>query len=364
MAALLGNMQVTMEILSWLPPETLLRFKSVHKSWYALIDDPKFILKHFSNSLRHNHIFLKRNMEIASNKDKATREFRKLPPSIFPVCTITDASPRPIRYELIMHAVGFGYDANSRDFKVVRIVDIVGLRRGYPVRKAEIYDLSKDRWREIEPPVRYSEVSSMASFDMFHEGTYYWWSSEEDEEFIQSFNMSDEVFGEIPLPESLNMDKVGEIPLQESLNMDEGEEEEEEEWPEGPEGPRKMWSMGILNGSIVVLDYLWGGIDEKSFNVWEMKKEESGVWWSKLFTIGPIGGIENPLLFVSSDELLMESNKGHAILYNIKTQHIKELPIKGDENTFEATFFVKSLFSVKGGNNSTVCSPSKEEIIV
>ncbi|XP_022999086.1 F-box protein At3g08750-like [Cucurbita maxima] len=345
MAAILGNMQVTQEILSWLPPETLLRFKSVHKSWYALINDPKFILKHFLNSLRHNHIFLKRIVEIDSDKDKTTREFRKLPPSIFPVCTITDASPRPIRYELIMHAVGFGYDANSRDFKVVRIVDIVGLRRGYPVRKAEIYDLSKDRWREIEPPVRYSEVSWMASFEMFHEGTYYWWSSEEEEEFIQTFNLSDEVFREIPLPESLNMDKAGEIPLQESLNMDEEEEEEEEE-----ERPEKMWSMGILNGSIVVVDYMWGGgIDEKSFNVWEMKKDESGVSWSKLFTIGPICGIEKPLLFASSNQLLMESNKGHAIVYDVKTQHVKELPIKGKEDTLGATFFVKSLFSVKGG---------------
>ncbi|KAG6599324.1 hypothetical protein SDJN03_09102, partial [Cucurbita argyrosperma subsp. sororia] len=89
---------------------------------------------------------------------------------------------------------------------------------------------------------------------MFHKGTYYWWSSsEEDEEFIQSFNMSNEVFHEIPLPESFNMDKAGEIPLQESLNMDE------------EEGPEKMWIMGILNGSIVVLDYMWGGIDDKSF---------------------------------------------------------------------------------------------------
>ncbi|XP_022946872.1 F-box protein At5g49610-like [Cucurbita moschata] len=183
-----------MEILSWLPPETLLRFKSVHKSWYALINDPKFILKHFLNSPQYNHIFLKRIVEIDYDKDKstfsilnfsldpylfvldidlsdyqysqyfeihghshcmvcvadvmnvsnvflcnpATREFRKLPPSIFPVYTITDASPRPICYELIMQASDLGtmqipYDVNSRDFKVVRVVDIVGLRRGYPV---------------------------------------------------------------------------------------------------------------------------------------------------------------------------------------------------------------------------------------
>ena len=57
MAAILGNL-LTIEILSRLLPEILLRLKSVHKFRYALINEPQFVSKHFSNSLQHKHIFL------------------------------------------------------------------------------------------------------------------------------------------------------------------------------------------------------------------------------------------------------------------------------------------------------------------
>ena len=63
--------------------------------------------------------------------------------------------------------------------------------------------------------------------------------------------------------------------------------------------------MVILNGSIVLFHYpsRW---DEREFDIWEMEKDESGgILWSKLLTIGPLYGIENPRVFVSSDELLV-----------------------------------------------------------
>ena len=47
------------------------------------------------------------------------------------------------------------------------------------------------------------------------------------------------------------------------------------------------------------------------------------VSWSKLLTIDPLFGIEYPVLFLSSNELLMESNEGQLVLYNCKTQQIK-----------------------------------------
>ncbi|KAL6132736.1 hypothetical protein ACLB2K_064975 [Fragaria x ananassa] len=38
--------EMIVEFLSTLPPKSLMRFKCIHKSWYALINDPKFIDKH------------------------------------------------------------------------------------------------------------------------------------------------------------------------------------------------------------------------------------------------------------------------------------------------------------------------------
>ncbi|KAG6580960.1 F-box protein CPR1, partial [Cucurbita argyrosperma subsp. sororia] len=135
---------------------------------------------------------------------------------------------------------------------------------------------------------------------MYHEGTYYWWAdTDEGVEIIQSFDMSEEVFGQISMPESF---------------------EEKRE---------KYRSLGVLNGSIVLFRYPSRG-DEREFDIWGMEKDEfGGVSWSKLLTIGPLRGIEKPLVFVSSDELLMEANEGQIVLYNARTQQLKELPING-----------------------------------
>ena len=51
------------------------------------------------------------------------RECRKLPPSILP---LNEPPREPHGYELYLDAIGFGYDANSRDFKVVRVVHVFG----------------------------------------------------------------------------------------------------------------------------------------------------------------------------------------------------------------------------------------------
>lgn len=376
--ATLGNLpeEVMIEILSRLPPESLVRFKSVRKSWYALIKDPKFATKHFSNSLQHKHVLVKRLVTKNSGKNEnifsilkfplavdpspsvldvdlpfdddfrffeirghshgllcladlrrdiylcnpTTREFHKLPPSIL---LLTEPPEEPDGYDSSANAIGFGYDSRSRDFKVVRVVNFVeGPGYFYPP-KVEIYDLSKDRWREIETPVC-GHVFWAPSFEMYHDGTYYWWADTEGgTEFIQTFDMSNEVFGRIPVPEDF---------------------EEQRE---------KYRSMGVLNGSIVLFHYPSRG-DERTFDIWVMEKDEAGgVSWSKIFTIGPVSGIEKPLVFVSSDELLMEANEGEVILYNLRTQQFKELPLKGQPARFQATLFVKSLLSVKGGNDIT-----------
>ncbi|XP_022983285.1 F-box/kelch-repeat protein At3g23880-like [Cucurbita maxima] len=386
--AALGHLpeEVMIEILSRLPLESLLRFKTVRKSWYALINDPNFATKCFCNSLhQQKHILLKRfvtknsgnqqnvfsflkfslpfdgsvlvyDLDLPFDEDfryfeirghshgllcltdlrkdiflcnPATREFQKLPRSIL----LTEPLDEFIRITSFTNAVGFGYDSKSRDFKVVRVVDFVELPCYFHPSRVEVYDLSKDKWREIQTPDRWSgiqtpicgKVFGTPCFEMYHEGTYYWWANAKIEgraEIIQSFDMSEEVFRPIPMPKSLK-------------------------------GKCEAYrSMGVLNGSIVLFHYPWNG-NGREFDLWGMENDESGgVSWSKLLTIGPLYGIEKPLVFVGSHELLMEANGGQVILYNTRTQQFRKLPIKGHER-FHATVFVESLVSVKGGNNLT-----------
>ena len=133
---------------------------------------------------------------------------------------------------------------------------------------------------------------------MYHERKFYWWAYNftfnfEDPtkympEIIQTFDISEEVFGQIWYPETMRR-KV----------------------------KSSRQSLEILNGSLVLFDYY--ARNEKSFDIWKMEKDGFGViLWLKLLTIGSISKIEYPLLFVSSNELLMECKEGKLILYNIK----------------------------------------------
>ena len=235
--------EVVIHILSKLPPESLLRFKSVCKFWYALINDPKFVTKHLLDSFSHKQVLIKHVITNNSGKKEhvfsilkfsldrsvssvlnvplpfpenpqafqirghshgliclisvndpdiflcnpVTRQFHKLPPTI-------TVDPEPQDVDLMPEAIGFGYDVKCGNFKVVRVVSHwIGLVC-YPSR-VEIYDLRKDRWREIKTLVD-ANVFGQPSFDMYHEGTFYWFGITE-KEVILTFDMSKEVFGKI-----------------------------------------------------------------------------------------------------------------------------------------------------------------------
>ncbi|XP_023544860.1 F-box/kelch-repeat protein At3g06240-like [Cucurbita pepo subsp. pepo] len=222
-----------------------------------------------------------------------TEKFRKLPLSIIHYLGDT--------YDIdfsFTSAVGFGYNSNSRDFKVIRVVEFWN-RYGETdfSTRVEIYDLRKERWREIESPTYGRASKSPVASQMHHEGTYYWWAYKEGgTNIIHTFDMSEEVFGKISVPNNVAAEREEYI------------------------------SMGILNRSIVIFHYRVTG-NEKTFDIWEMEKDV--ISWSKLMTIGPVLGVEKPLSFVNSDELLMETNEGQVIYYNIKTHMTKVLPLKG-----------------------------------
>ena len=353
--------EVMIEILSQLPPESLLRFKCVNKSWNALINDSKFGSKHYSNSRRRKHVFLWcpridtevntfsflelplslnssvsffdidfplneyfRWVEIIGHShglicltvrhwdiflwNPLTREFRKLPPSII-------LHPSDM-YSSFTRAVGFGYDSKSMDFKVVRFMGFTEEPELCYCSRVEIYELSKDRWREIESPFLGHRFWKPC-FNMCHEGMCSWCGlSEEGTEILETFDMSDEVFGQIQLPDDFDvMDKC----------------------------------LGVFNGSIVLFPCPYKGYD-RMFNLWEMKKDEFGEvsWSKKILTIGSVFEIEKAWWIVNSDELVLEVNEGRLILYN----DTKSQRLKLSDSCF-ATVFVKSLVSVKGGNNIT-----------
>ena len=64
--------------------------------------------------------------------------------------------------------------------------------------RVEIYDLSKDKWREIEAPLFCGTATCTSKFDIYHEGTFYFWAHGNSRiskaDHIITFDMSDEVY--------------------------------------------------------------------------------------------------------------------------------------------------------------------------
>ncbi|MBA0644999.1 hypothetical protein Goklo_013159 [Gossypium klotzschianum] len=190
------------EILGCLSVKDLLRFKCVSKLWCSWIEDPYFINLHLSYSLKtntnHSLILRHRKFQFLSvnyDSPKTTRRLeqpfgeQKKPIQILGSCNGLLAveydynriflwnlstrkyqvlpstkidfsspsicygrskfSPPPIFYYHSTYS-GFGYDPVSDDYKLVRIVQLLGRNEEYFHSEAKVYSLRSNSWRRIK----------------------------------------------------------------------------------------------------------------------------------------------------------------------------------------------------------------------
>ncbi|POO03508.1 F-box associated domain [Trema orientale] len=143
---------------------------------------------------------------------------------------------------------------------------------------------------------------------------------------ILSFDMCDEKFQRIPLPDEVQ--RFG------------------AEWR----------SLAVWNESLVLFFSAQNSWFSTSFEMWVMLDifgaDEGVTPWIKHLTVGPLIGIHSPVAFWNDDELLMDTRDGGILSYNLSTQEIRRLPIHGAvvPGSSYADFFQRSLVSVKGGN--------------
>ncbi|GLT38671.1 hypothetical protein SLA2020_129030 [Shorea laevis] len=373
----LSSEDLVIEILSRLPVNSLMRFKCASKSWCSLVRNPHFMAKHRKNHVRSASddlcILVQRrrpktdvnilsiltfddrnNMQetrvdddlldktanfeiwgvcngiICFGKDKltianpATRETKILPESR--VCLRPNDDDYRARQ---LRAIGFGYDPKADDYKVVRVWAHVPKNNNihpFP-RRAEVYTLSTDSWREIDNFRIEVEIDNVAMMvyifyvkflERYWNGAYYWFGAayglENTWNVIVLFDMTYEVFRCIVMPQSCQ----GKVCL----------------------------SLTELNGSLALVHHLWG---ENSFDIWTMDEFGVNGTWTKPVRIGPLRDMSMPFLFVKSDELLMEDNE-QMVSYNLTTKQIKKLPIYGDKIHFQTWIYEQRLvnFSSQG----------------
>ncbi|EXC20033.1 F-box/kelch-repeat protein [Morus notabilis] len=384
------------EILVRLPPKSLMRFKCVCKSWYALITDPSFANKHLrfgiDNSkksssvslflswtrqeLSLDHIFnhrfygdLDKVFSLVSVCDEDDSNNSHLP------CVVQEINlPPTLKHDTdsfinshcngiicwfnrsgfcgeiflcnpslnefkLLHTpsllpefwpsgFGFGYDARANDYKFVKL-----FRSAYnPIAsRALVYTLGIDSWKEIKMDLKGKFCLADAK-GVYCRGVYYWVNKAVPgrEDMILSFDMSDEVFHTIALPDCIK-------------RVD-------------GQSPKRL---ALWNESLVLFFTPANSWFSTSFEMWVMADNVGGVegvTWTKHLTIRPQRFIHlySTLTFWKDDEILFETRDGRLVSYNLYSQKLRKLPIHGAvlPGRTSAHLYLKSLVSVRGGTHA------------
>ncbi|XP_059436780.1 F-box/kelch-repeat protein At3g06240-like [Corylus avellana] len=368
------------QILLWLPVVSLLRFKCVCKSWYALITHQNFVRKHLlhNNNNSNTHLLLKTSNKTMDDYVVSTISYEELqispltqplPPQYFrndepfgemfsisvvgscnglvclhayntlnvviwnPTTKETKVVPEsnlpifaPAGYCTLIQDMGFGFDAKTNDYKIINFVsmyepnfdDYVMKDVKEIIYQKEVYSLSTDSWRKVDGPQCFIASGTHTT------GMGSWLAYVEDPKlFVLSFDMSDEVFLKTPLPDNVTGQSL--FMLNESIAM----------------------------VALMPFDERWREI---GYDIWLLLKVGVKDSWNRLFTIGPsIARIHQPLGFWKNDTMfLTKIDSGQLFLYDPSTQQMTDLQIHGhsDSKEMQLVTYMETLVSVKGGNES------------
>ncbi|XP_010052510.3 putative F-box protein At3g16210 isoform X1 [Eucalyptus grandis] len=247
---------VAVEILKRLPVKSLLRFRCVSRSWRSAIDDPAFVALHARHSALYASnwylVCLDYRGDLQDRCSLVPHDSLTLPsllrvetPFVTPpprgfyfvgscnglICLADRNGEGPYMYLWNLftrkHKViqvfpcpeepqfrckpadsgflGFGFDAGSNDYKIVRILSFQGDDRRW-FGRVGIYSLRTDSWRSLRCQVPAFHEDSQA---VFLNGNLHWVAFKLDDMGCVSedaslflFNVASEVFDEMALPEN------------------------------------------------------------------------------------------------------------------------------------------------------------------
>ncbi|KAM6571700.1 hypothetical protein CsatA_015780 [Cannabis sativa] len=378
--------ELLVEVFSWLPAESLIRFKCVNKYWYGLITsllkNSSFVHNHFRNlnsictssscmvfccpgyghlyypeleSLRNNvfksltifydpstkiSLLERFDLPLISGKEHASSVIGIHCNGIIcqvncqgaialcnPVVKQWRNLPKTCLIENIStQGVGFGYDSKSGDYKVVRF----GWRKNQLGKVlAEVYSMRSNSWREIGVDIKFKRWTGNA-MKCYCNGFFYWskWVNSSSEFLIISFDMCKEVFSYVALPGNNLVVHKEQIP-----------------------------TMAAWNDSLALMFY---SENKVFFELWVLNnnrdhpnKEE--YCWSRKLVI-EAGGVEfaRPLNFMKNDEILMQTDERNILVYNIRNQVIRKRIQKVFRLQSWDFFYAPSLVSVHGISDQVI----------
>ncbi|XP_024017828.1 F-box protein CPR1 [Morus notabilis] len=361
--------EVIIDILARLPVKHLLRLRSVCKPWRSLIDSLDFIHLHIGKSIAaksnlrlllrldsrlfsvggddddffalNDAVELPHPLMCYSNEIKilgycngllcianvaediafwnpSTKTHRLLP--FLPLDRTRDLRMSSRFYRVF----GFGYDAVNEDYKLVRISQFIGLDYRSFESEVKIYSLRTNEWKSMEDmPYALWYTDKMG----VHVNGFLHWvvirKIELDETgLIVALDVVGESYREIPLPECMNNEYQIEL--------------------------------GVLGGCVCVLaSYKEGG-----FDVWAMREYGVKESWTKLLKLGhSVLGVRPLTYSKNGGDILFEEGYRKLFWYDLNSQRVKDVKIRGAPEVFEAFVCVCSLAPVtarrrrSGGRN-------------
>ncbi|QCD99183.1 hypothetical protein DEO72_LG7g464 [Vigna unguiculata] len=182
-----------LEILSWLPVKSLLRFTSVSEWFQRLISDPTFVKLHLQRASKHSNflIILKR------------QDDRLVPQE-------QNFKFQDLLSELLKWMM-FGYDDRSDTYKVMTIISYLHPTcQVQSCNEVKIYTISSnDGWRTMEKFP--ANTSFVPDYGKYFNGNIIWLTTEESDQSQYTFNdfvvvffdLRTEIFNKVLLPQNL-----------------------------------------------------------------------------------------------------------------------------------------------------------------
>ncbi|KAF7850239.1 hypothetical protein BT93_L5723 [Corymbia citriodora subsp. variegata] len=356
---------VTIEILKRLPARSLLRFRCVCRSWRSTIDDPHFVALHSSHSPldasnwylvcvdwcdpdgRLCSLFPSESLALHSRSEieipfvnpvnsysvvgscnglicfsELSRDTPDETIYVWNIFTRKHKAVRPSHPDLFFMEntpEGFGFDASSNDYKIVRIL--------YPDDEddedlVEVYSLSTDSWRSLECKVPAFCALRPA---VFLNGNLHWhlFEYEDPREHggcgsILSFDLADEVFDEMYLPEEMFYKDSGDLTV----------------------------NLAVLNDFLAVFIHFTDQLcyePHSACSVWVMMEYGMPKSWTKLYSFEAHGQVTGFYGFTRDRKLLMEIDDEERVSRDPLTGQYANLPLSAH---FDLVTVVESLHSL------------------
>nr|POF07471.1 f-box/kelch-repeat protein [Quercus suber] len=306
--------EVIEEILVRLPAKSLLRFRSVCKTWYSLISNSRFATAHLARSnQRPSPYFLFEHgcrgnlcFSLHSNPAIDSSDFTEFHPPYEDryanfkivgsvnglICLVADSGNfilwnpsinRYVKLPDLHHTLytcchGFGYHAPTNEYKVVRIRRPEGVED--TTLMAEIYSFNNGECRLLTFSPSAPFILRQDTASVFMNGALHWLVRRMQNpryNLIMSFNLGDEtVFYEVPVPKVLEIENHQNNQFYSSIMGK---------------------NIAMLNGLLALYGRVGPLVHAKKHDVWVMKEYGVVESWTKLYVIDLSENLERVIGF-------------------------------------------------------------------